>query len=99
MEANELSELTVERGRNHSLGRVALALGLLSPALFFIGTVAGIFWLIGAAVGLAAVIAGVKALRRGTRARGDRTMAITGTLLGALIAGWFVVYMIVEAAS
>jgi hypothetical protein len=99
MEANDVSEFTFERGRSDSLGRVALALGLLSPVLFFFGTVAGIFWFVGGAVGLAAVIVGVQALRRGERARGGRAMAAAGALIGAVITGWFVVYIVIEAAS
>ena len=93
-----MSELTMERRRSSSLGRVSLALGVLAPVVFFIGTVAGVFWFIGALVGLAAAITGIQALRR-DRSGGERAMAIAGTLLGAVIAGWFVVYLILEAAS
>ena len=94
-----MSELTLERARSDSLPRVALALGIVAPVLFFIGTVAGIFWLVGALVGLGAAVAGVQALRSGRRTRGERAMAVTGGLIGAVIAGWFVVYIVVDAVS
>jgi len=94
-----MSELTIERRRSTGLGRVSLVLGLLALPVFFLGTLAGIFWFVGAVVGLAATIAGIQALRRGDQVRGDRPMAIAGAILGAVIAGWFIVYLIVEAAA
>ena len=89
-----MSEMTIERGGGN-LGRVSLALGVLAPILFFLGTVAGIFWFVGAVIGLAAVVAGIQTLRR--RERGERAMAVAGIVLGAVIAGWFVLYLVLEA--
>jgi hypothetical protein len=94
-----MSELTIERRTSGSLGRVSLALGLLAVLVFFLGTVAGVFWFVGALVGLAALIAGFQALRGSERGPGVRATAIAGAVLGAAIAGWFVVYLVVEAVQ
>ncbi len=93
-----MSELTIERSSG-SLGRVSLGLGLLAPVLFFLGTVTGVFWFLGAAVGLAATIAGVQTLRRHGSERAERRMAIVGCVLGAAVAGWFLVYLILDAVG
>ena len=42
---------------------------------------------------------GVQAVRSGRRTRGERAMAVAGGLIGALIAGWFIVYIVVDAVS
>ncbi len=93
-----MSELTIDRSGG-GLGRASLGLGLLAPMLFFLGTVTGVFWFLGAIVGLAAVLAGVQALRKHRDDRADRRLAIAGLVLGAAIAGWFVVYVVLDAAA
>ena len=71
-------------------------LAVASLVLFIGGgfTVGGIFWLLGAVVGLAAIVLGVTARRKGGRL--EATIAVG---LGAIPAVWFAAFMIVSALS
>ena len=90
-----MSDLAVTRvgGGN---GRSALILGVVSLLLFIGGgfTVGGVFWVLGAVVGLAAIVLGVTARRKG----GGREATIA-VVLGAIPAVWFAAFMIVAALS
>lgn len=74
--------------------RAALGTAVLSLLLFIGGgfTVGGIFWLLGAAAGLGAVVLGLAARRDGS----GREAAVA-VALGAIPVVWFAAYMIVEA--
>jgi hypothetical protein len=80
--------------RDGGTTKAALGLGVLSLVLFIGGgfSVGGIFWLLGAAAGLCAIVVGFAA-RRNDGGRGG-TVAI---LLGAVPVVWFTAYMLVEA--
>ena len=87
---SDLAVTDVRSGR----GRTALAVAALSLVLFIGGgfTVGGIFWILGAVVGLGAVVLGVAA-RRNARAR-EATVAV---ILGAIPVVWFAAFMLVAA--
>jgi hypothetical protein len=76
------------------LGRIALATAVLALILFLGGGMIfdGAFWLIGAIVGVAAIVAGVAARRQGAGRE-----AIVAALLGAIPALWFAAYIIAAA--
>lgn len=78
------------------LGRIALATGLLALVLFLGGGMIfdGAFWLIGAVVGIAAIVAGVTA-----RHQGAGREALVAIVLGAIPALWFAVYMVAAAIN
>ena len=90
-----MSDLAVTRsGGRH--GRTALILAVVSLVLFIGGgfTVGGIFWVLGAIVGLGAIVLGVTARRKG----GGREATIA-VVLGAVPVLWFAAFMIVAALS
>jgi hypothetical protein len=78
------------------LGRIALATGILALLLFLGGGMIfdGVFWVIGAAVGVAAIAAGI-----GARRQGAGREAIVGIVLGAVPALWFAAYMVAAAIN
>lgn len=73
--------------------RAALGTAVLSLLLFIGGgfSVGGIFWLLGAAAGLGAVVLGLVARRNG----GGRE-ATFAVILGVIPVVWFAAYMLVE---
>ncbi len=88
-----MSDLAVTRARGgHE--RAALVLAVASLVLFVGGgfTVGGIFWVLGAVVGLAALVLGVGARRKG----GGREATIA-IVLAAVPVLWFAAFMIVSA--
>lgn len=90
-----MSDLAVTRSGGGQ-GRTALTLAVASLVLFIGGgfAVGGIFWPLGAVVGLAAIVLGVTARRKG----GGREATIA-VVLGAIPAVWFAAFMIVAALS
>jgi hypothetical protein len=76
------------------LGRIALATGVLALVLFLGGGMIfdGAFWLIGAVVGVAAIVVGVAARRQGAGRE-----AIAAVILGAIPALWFAAYIVAAA--
>ncbi len=88
-----MSDLAVTRSRGgHE--RTALVLAVASLVLFVGGgfTVGGIFWVLGALVGLAAIVLG-----EGARRKGGEREATIAIVLGAIPAVWFAAFMIVSA--
>ena len=93
-----MSELIAERPREGAAKGV-LALGALALVVFLVGgPIAGVFWIVGGALGLLAAIAGFAVSRQAPTAR-DRKFALAGGVLGAVAAVWFVGYMIVVAVT
>lgn len=93
-----MSEAMVERNTSDTLARAALAAGVLAPLVFFIGGIAisDVFWLIGAIVGLLAVVLGWMARKQVTDSA-NRRWATIGLLLGAAVVIWFLAYLVVAA--
>ena len=90
-----MSDLTVTRAEaGHE--RIALMLGVASLLLYIGGgfTIGGLFWALGPLVGLAAILLGVAARRKG----GGRD-ATTAIILGAIPVLWTVAFLIVAALS
>jgi hypothetical protein len=88
-----MSDLAITRsGSGH--GRAALALGAVALLLYLGGgfSVGGIFWLLGAVVGVIAIVVGAAARRQGAGSE-----AIVAIVLGAIPALWFAIYMIMAA--
>lgn len=88
-----MSDLAMTRSGSRG-GHAALALGAAALLLFVGGgfAIGDIFWILGAVVGVAAIVVGVTARRQGSGAE-----AIVGVVLGAIPALWFASYMIVAA--
>ena len=90
-----MSDLTVTRAEaGHE--RIALMLGVASLLLYVGGgfTIGGLFWAFGPLVGLAAIVLGVAARRKG----GGRE-ATSAVILGAIPVLWTVAFLIVAALS
>jgi hypothetical protein len=90
-----MSDLTVTRAEGGH-GHMALMMGVASLLLYIGGgfTVGGIFWVLGPLVGLAAIVLGVAARRKG--GGHEATIAI---VLGAIPVLWTVAFLIVAALS
>ena len=90
-----MSDLTVTRA-DSGHERIALMLGLTSLLLYIGGgfTIGGIFWVLGPLVGLAAIVLGVAARRKG--GGHEATIAI---VLGAIPVLWTVAFLIGGAFS
>jgi hypothetical protein len=90
-----MSDLTVTQAEGGH-GRIALLLGMTSLVLYIGGgfTVGGIFWVLGPLVGLAAIVLGVAARRKG----GGREATIA-VVLGAVPVLWTAAFLIVAALS
>jgi hypothetical protein len=92
-EARDMSDLAVTRaGDGH--GRTALVLAVASLLLYIGGgfTLGGIFWVLGPLVGLAAIVLGLDARRKG----GGREATIA-VVVAAVPVLWFAAFMIVAA--
>ena len=90
-----MSDLTVTRAEaGHE--RIALTLGVASLLLYIGGgfTIGGLFWALGPLVGLAAIVLGVAARRKG----GGRE-ATSAVILGAIPVLWTVAFLTVAALS
>lgn len=90
-----MSDLTVTRAEaEHE--RIALTLGVASLLLYIGGgfTIGGLFWALGPLVGLAAIVLGVAARRKG----GGREATIA-VILGAIPVLWTVAFFIVAGLS
>jgi len=90
-----MSDLAITRAES-GRGRTALVLAVASLVLFVGGgfTVGGIFWLLGPAVGIGAIVLGVAAQRSG----GGREASIA-VVLAAIPVVWSAAFMIVSAAG
>jgi hypothetical protein len=90
-----MSDLTVTRAEaEHE--RIALTLGVASLLLYIGGgfTIGGLFWALGPLVGLAAIVLGVAARRKG----GGREATIA-VIVGAIPVLWTVAFLIVAGLS
>lgn len=90
-----MSDLTVTRAEaGHE--RIALMLGVASLLLYVGGgfTIGGLFWALGPLVGLAAIVLGVAARRKG----GGREATIA-VILGAIPVLWTAAFLIVAGLS
>ena len=92
-----MSEVTAERGAGESLAKAALVVGVLAPLLFFGGGIAinDVFWVIGAAVGLVAVVLGWMARNQTATDSPNRRWATIGLLLGGVVVIWFIAYLVI----
>jgi hypothetical protein len=90
-----MSDLTVTRAEGGH-ARIALILGVASLLLYIGGgfTMGGVFWALGPLVGLAAIILGVAARRKGGGP--EATIAI---VLGAVPVLWTAAFLTVAALS
>jgi hypothetical protein len=90
-----MSDLTVTRAEaEHE--RIALTLGVASLLLYIGGgfTIGELFWALGPLVGLAAIVLGVAARRKG----GGREATIA-VIVGAIPVLWTVAFLIVAGLS
>lgn len=93
-----MSAALSKRPRGYPLGQAALVSGILAVLAFFgLGFTVGDWWfVVGAALGLVAIVLGAQA-RRESHTAGERRRAVIGLVLGGVPAVWFVAYTIVAA--
>jgi len=89
----------VALNRSTSLPMVALGLGIVAFVVYWGAGLAtdGWGWILGAALGVVAVLVALVARRDADRA--GRRQATIGLVLGAIPAVWFVGYLIVDAIA
>lgn len=94
-----MSSTPIARADGAVLAKASLAAGILAVAGFIgLGFTAGGWWfLVGVALGLVAVVAGVTARRQVDYA--DRRIALVGMILGGLIVLWFVGFMVISGIA